>query len=250
MDNFGSWFNAAFNELKLRWQAHLVPSAIFMGVTLFIVMIAMTGMGILGVVASLIDERAVPFVMFGGWGLLMLVMMFGTGPLLVGYYRYALKTMRGEPAALGDLFAKDAIFSSLLTNGLVLGATMTAAMFCYLPAFPVSALLLFAMPALADNPGMNPIDAIKRSFELARPVLVELMLYWFLAAMLATMLAYIPVIGMFLVLPAMTAFILTPYLHLNDGVLPGQTFLEDGEREAVSYSAVDPESPYRPPAQL
>jgi len=244
MDKIGPWFSFGFDHLQRHWQKHLVPALVFYAAIMVVVSVVVGVIFVVmmagGVLTALLAE-AIGDV----GGLIGMVLMFGIMfvlilglnllfvPLQLGYMRGTLTLMRGGDFTVGDLFgALRLTGKGAIAMVLLMTAVMTAALFCYLPAFLVAGMLMLTMPLVADpHKELGPIEAMKTSYELMKPHFWGAVLYTFLIGMLTGVLSYIPIVGPLLVLPVAMALLMAPYLDLVDGPpLPGaQPFAPPGQ---------------------
>jgi hypothetical protein len=102
--------------------------------------------------------------MMGAFFALIIVVVAASSVMLAGLYRLAIKQVRGEPIALGDLFSAVDLAGPALLGTLLVGvATMIGAMFCIIPAYIVQGLLMLTLPIIADR-RIGPLDAMKESW--------------------------------------------------------------------------------------
>ena len=225
MKNLGPWLGLAFDEFKRNWKEHLIPSMVMFGITLVLVFglmaIGVVAAAVLILLGSAISEDVAAVVAIACYALglpLSIVLMVAVmTPLMVGYYRIVLRVMRGEPYELSEMFALDGLGKAVVGNLVGAFATGVAAMFCYLPALPVSVLFFFTLPLIADNKADSGMDAVRKSIALARQDFMGLLVYWVVALMIGMVVAYIPFVGAFVSMPLFSIFILTPYLALTRG---------------------------------
>ncbi len=216
MDRLGPWMNAILDHLKNEWRAHLVPTLVMVGA---IGVAYLVFFGCFGVVVAVGASADMPdwfvLLLILGVFVFIVLLMLVIAPLQLAYMRGCLKLFRGGTFELSEFTGalRDAP-AAIVLMALVLTSAMLGAMLCYVPALLVSALFLFAFPVMADE-GTGPIDSLKRSVELARPILWVLVLYSLIMGMVMSMMAYVPIVGPLAVLPLGTTMVLVPYLDLK-----------------------------------
>ncbi len=105
-----------------------------------------------------------------------------------GQYRMALKQMRGEPIAVGDLFSVTDIIGPIAITALLIGVfTMIGAIACIVGAYVVAGLIILALPLVIDR-RVKPIEAIKQSYEALKGEWVMATVYYFVVALVAGLL--------------------------------------------------------------
>jgi hypothetical protein len=98
--------------------------------------------------------------------------------LFAGLYNMALKQLRGETIAVGDMFAMTDRLGPVILGSLLYGlAVSVGAIFCYLPGLILGALLMFTIPLIVDR-RMDPIEAMKLSFETLKGDVVMATLFF------------------------------------------------------------------------
>jgi hypothetical protein len=230
MDKIGPWFSGGFEHLQQHWRKHLVPALVFNAAIMvvvglmMVVIFAVTMLG--GVLVALLADLMGDVggllglvVMVGIMTVLMLALNLLFVPLQLGYMRGTINLMRGGDFTVGDLFGAVRLTGKgAIAMVLLMTAVMTAALFCYFPAFLVGALFMLTMPLIADpEKELGPIEAMKTSVELIKPHFWGAVLYMFLIGMLTGLLSYIPIVGPMLVLPIAMSLLMSPYLDLVDG---------------------------------
>jgi uncharacterized membrane protein YesL len=206
MNDLGPWLSATVEHVKNHWQVHIVPLLLlYLGGTL--IGLVATGLFMCGgfgvsIVAGitqsgLMSALAVTLLMILGTGLIVLLAIALT-PIYFGHVRVVLRAMRGEPADPGDLYWGFRNIGRVAAFVLISGSiSLVAAMACYFPAILVSVAFFFAVPAMVDRE-LGAVDALKASWELAKPRFFELLvlIFVFFAAMMV--LSYVPLVGPFL----------------------------------------------------
>ncbi len=206
MQNLGPWLNATKDHVSKHWQAHLLPlvllyaGGIAVGIAATVVVLA--GGIAVTVVGAIVQSgwlAALAMVVFYGGGLLaIIVMAMLLTPIYFGHVAVVIRAHRGEPAHPGDMWwgfrnlGKVTVFMVLSTV-----ISLGAAMLCYFPAILVSVAFMFAVPAMVDR-DLGAVDALKASWELAKPRFLELLVLMFIFFALIMVLSYVPLVGPFL----------------------------------------------------
>lgn len=152
----------------------VVAIALFgLTMALYIAMVAATAQSSIGFLAGL-------------FGLVLFVIpIAGILAMTGGQYRMALKQMRGEPIAVGDLFNVTDIIGPIAITALLIGLfTMLGAVACIVGAYVVAGLIMLALPLVIDR-RVQPIEAIKQSYEALKGEWLMATVYYFVVAFIA-----------------------------------------------------------------
>ena len=156
---------------------------------------------------------------------------------LAGFYRMALRQARGEPIGVGGAFsafpqalplAVIAVFATgavVLLEALLLGLLHLAGMpgraavslvglFVAIPSIVVQGLLMFA-PLLVLDRGANAVDAILGSVRLLRGQWLMGILFYFIAALVGGLGAFLCGVGMLATYPLFLISVALGYLALT-----------------------------------
>ncbi|MES2461442.1 MAG: hypothetical protein V4671_12740 [Armatimonadota bacterium] len=96
-----------------------------------------------------------------------------------GMVRMALRQLRGETIAAGDVFKIGDVAGQLILVGLLQGiAVQLGTMFCYIPGFILGGLFMLAIPLVAER-RLPAIEALKESARTLKPDLVMAALFFF-----------------------------------------------------------------------
>jgi len=212
MDGFGRWFGFGLRHLQDHWRDHVVPGLVMFGIVmaLIVLLFALAGMGfVVGAILGAEELGMLLAMVLGTAAIVVLPTLLA--PIQVGYMRGTLNLMRGGEFGVGDLFGalRDAP-AAMVVMFVAMVATLTAALFCYFPAFLVAALFFHALPALADDGG-GPIAALKHSVDLAKPNYWGLVLYVVVYGFALSILGYVPILGAVAAVPVGTVLALAPY---------------------------------------
>lgn len=92
--------------------------------------------------------------------IIILAMMILSG----GLYRMALKQIRGQEIAIGDMFTVTDVLPALVVASLVVAVAVGIGnMFCWIPGIIAGGLLMFAVPLAVDYRGSG-MEAVSGSF--------------------------------------------------------------------------------------
>ncbi len=222
MRNIGPWISAILNHLGAHWQAHLVPGVAFFGAMMVVNLVGVVVMMALIITASIVAE------IIGGAGgelLVMLAMVAGffafliplllIMPLFMGHMRVALLAHRGEAPALNELLWGYRRPVKVMVFMVVLGVlNLVSVMLCFFPSILWAVVSSFAYPAMVDR-DLGPVEAIRVSWELARPHFLELLVLMVIYTVVGLFLYYIPIIGPLLLIPMWVGFCVVLYETLR-----------------------------------
>ncbi len=100
-----------------------------------------------------------------------------------GLYRAALKHLRGETIAVGDMFGvTDMIGPIIVAAILTTIGTGIAAIFCVIPGLVLGALWMFSQLLIVDK-GMDGVEAMRQSFNALRGQWPMATLFMFVVAL-------------------------------------------------------------------
>ncbi len=206
MNDLGPWLTATKDHCIQHWQVHIVPLLLIYAGGMLIGFVASGlfmcggfGASIIGGIArSGLVMAVVMVLMFGLFFALIILMGLLLTPIYFGHVRMVLRAHRGEPPDKSDLYWGFRNLGKVAMFVLISGAiSLAAAMACYFPAILVSVAFMFAVPAMVDR-DLGAVDALKASWELAKPRFVELLVLVFIYFMLIMVLSYVPIVGPFL----------------------------------------------------
>lgn len=206
MQNLGPWLNATKDHVSKHWQAHLLPLVLLyaggMVVGLVATVLFMAGGFIVSILGAIVQSGLVmvlAMILFFGLATVGVILMgMALTPIYFGHVAVVMRAHRGEPPDPGDLYwgfrniGKVAAF--VLISGVI---SLGAAMLCYFPAILVSVAFMFAVPAMVDR-DLGAVDALKVSWELAKPRFLELLVLMFIFFAAIMVLSYVPLVGPFL----------------------------------------------------
>lgn len=205
--DIGGWIEATLRALRENAHQLVAPAlagfAAYMLITLPLVVVGVA----FGILLAVAEQR-------GGveWMLPLFLLFFVAAiafsilvnaVLLHGIYRYSLALLRGERATpgllipgLGEAFGSVALISAQI------GGAFLGALFCLIPGIWIGLSLALAGVSYADR-RQGITDAVASSLQLTRGRKLNLYLFNLVVALGATLLAYIPFVGVALMFPVM-----------------------------------------------
>jgi uncharacterized membrane protein len=152
-----------------------------------------------------------------------------------GMVRMALRQLRGETIAAGDVFKVGDVAGQLILVGLLQGlAVQIGTMFCYIPGFILGGIFMLATPFVAEQ-RLSAVDALRESAKHLKPDLVNASLFFFVIMLLYGLGSIACGIGMAATFPL---FPICLALIYRDFFLGGPT--------PPSYPGVGPTGPANP----
>lgn len=193
---FGDWISRGFDLLRKDWGTWALMGSLYFGplvVALIMLYASIFALPFLG--KHMDPDVALPgMVMFGllvlGIGLFMLF-------LLPGMYLTARKQLKGESISVSDAFSGGGHFFTVLVICLVyVFAACIGFVFCVFPAFIVGGFFYLAIP-IAVYEGLGPMEAIQKSFSIAKKDWLMFTLFALVAQIIAQVglyACYIPIV--------------------------------------------------------
>lgn len=151
-----------FSQQSSTWVVAMLVAAVVIAGVFFVAMIVLSGLGLMRSPAepSPASFMANMFAMLPMMLVIMLALMIISG----GLYRMAIKQIRGEAIAIGDMFSVTDVLPALVVAALVVGVAVSIGnMLCYIPGFIAGGLLMFAVPFAVDYRGSG-MEAVSGSF--------------------------------------------------------------------------------------
>jgi uncharacterized membrane protein len=132
--------------------------------------------GVLNAVVTVVGTHVpIPFLGF-------VISMVATAYLMAGYLSIVLAVYDNRPAAIGDLFKPLPQLSNMVAvNFITTIAVAIGMVFLVIPGLIAAVLLGFA-PFLVLEQNMAPMDAVKRSVDLTKPLMGKLIVFAIVAA--------------------------------------------------------------------
>jgi uncharacterized membrane protein len=110
--------------------------------------------------------------------------------------RMALRQVRGETIAAGDVFKVGDVAGQLILVGLLQGlAVQIGTMFCYIPGFILGGIFMLAIPLVAER-RLSAVDALRESARHLKPDLVTAALFFFVIMLIYSLGGFVCGIGM------------------------------------------------------
>jgi len=216
LERLGFWLTGALDHLKVHWKSHLLPGIGFFLVLMgyIVVMFAMMIAGF--IVGEEMGEEDLAFVliMVGVYGssFLLTILLI---PFQLGYMRATIRAAR-----TGEFDARDLLSGLRLTHKgialmfLMMFFGMFGVLACYVGALFIGALMMFAMPVMADR-SVGPIRALQESFQMAKPRYWAIVVHLLAVMALLSVVGYIPLIGMAAVMPLYVVMTIIPYVDVT-----------------------------------
>lgn len=174
---FGEWFSEGFGLLKNEWQTwvligliYIIPVGLIYGISQVISFQISQQMSshartLSEIITMMTQSMAQSLV-------LSLITAFGMNIvqafLLGGIYRTAFKQIKGEPISVGDMFSGMDLFVKILVAAVLLTIIQfVGAMLCYIPMLIAQGMLFFTFPLIVRK-NMEPVEALKASFEATK----------------------------------------------------------------------------------
>ena len=164
----------ASDAFRMGWEALKKYFLEFLLATLIV--------GAIGAIASLFSRGGG----FGSAGISMLLGVFVSGPLSFGASYFYLKAMRGDEFELQDIFTafRENYLQVVLASFLYTAIIVIGFFLLIIPGF-IMAIRLSFVPYLVMDEGLEPIDAIKASWEMTRDFSGKILLFGFMAFVVA-----------------------------------------------------------------
>jgi uncharacterized membrane protein len=204
----GDWFLAAADHVEIHWKLHILPNLVYGGIGavvsagLLLMAVMLMGGMLLGSMATALIACVI-----GLFGLALLAVQ----PLLLGGYHQAVAAALDgqEPPSVFEAGKAHWMDTGILLS--IIGvAALIGFMMCILPGVLVLLASIYALPAMLAE-GCKPLDAIKRSADLAMAEPLDTAVLGVLLIVAVGGLGSIPILGPFLVLPLPTVMATIAY---------------------------------------
>ena len=120
------------------------------------------------------------------------------GILYAGLFGMAVKQVRGQQVAIGDLFGFTDVLGQTIIASIIVGIlTAIGFVFCFFPGLVVAGLFMFTFPLIVDKK-MNASDAVSASMNALKG-------QWLMAALFALVVAVVYAFGYLLCLVGVLA---------------------------------------------
>lgn len=130
-----------------------------------------------------------------------IVLVLLGGVINAGFFRMALKQVRGETISVADFFDIRESFLPLLGMTLLVGmATSAASGLCYVPGLLLGGLWMLASPLIIER-RMGAIEAMSASWRALQSELVMAACYYLVISLIASLGATVLLIGMVVTMP-------------------------------------------------
>jgi len=154
---------------------------------------------------------------FGGGGFSMLISIFLSGPLSFGASYVYLKAMRGDEFEISDIFSpfRDNYLQVVLASFLYGALIILGFMLLIIPGIIIAIRLSF-VPYLVMDEGLEPLDAIKTSWDMTRDFSMNLFVFGLMAFGVSILGLLCLVIGIFPAVMLIQASFAAYYLGVRD----------------------------------
>lgn len=196
---FGDWISEGWNLFTKQWQTWgLMGLMFFAPILVFIAIFFFIGFGaeliargsasaIVGIIAAVV------------LGSLMLLLAISY--LMGGMYKAAFKQLRGEPIEFVDVWSGGDVFWKITVANILIGLlSVVGVLLCYFPVFVVAGLTYLTHPIIVRE-NLNPVDAIKKSKDLAKNDWLMFTIFAFVVSLLAQVGVYACYIGIVFSIP-------------------------------------------------
>jgi uncharacterized membrane protein len=121
--------------------------------------------------------------------------------LMAGYFSIALNVLDNRPAAIGDLFKPVPQLSSMLAVNFITSVAVIIGMVLLVIPGLILAILLGFAPLLVLEQNMAPMDALKRSVDLSKPLFGKLIVFGIVAGIVNFIGALLMGLGLLVTVP-------------------------------------------------
>ena len=165
-----------------------------------------------------------------------------------GLYRMALKQLRGETIAPGDVFGAMDVAGPLIVLALLTQlAVNVGSMFCVVPGLILGGLFMFA-PLLVVDRKMGAIEAIQASITVLKADLLNTAIFYFVIALVAGLGSFLCGVGVIFTLPLMPLGLALLYRDFFTGGAPPPGYPGDpGMGPQNPWTPQPPGQEYTPP---
>lgn len=209
------WGASAWAYLSVRWGELVLPSLLVLCGTFVMLGAVYLGMAVFGL-SFLFAEKSALYPVLGGLvGLLCgLVGMELFQPLILGYTRGTMRSMRGEGFPLSELWGGYRSSVSVLVLTLLQSTLVTFGMLlCFVPGLLASVVTSLSMVALAER-DRGGVDALTTSIQLVRERFLDVCLWFLVLICVVMVVSMIPLVGSIAAMPIATVMNVTAYLFL------------------------------------
>jgi uncharacterized membrane protein len=220
----GRWLGGVFDTAAKNWKDLVLPG-LAMTAMIFLPVFVLVLVLMVPLMALGEGGEPSPAVMVGVISL-MVVAVMGISPLMLGMHRGCLSLVRGQGWPRGALLSGfDHAIPAIVLFTLTLVLTIGGSMLCYLPGLLVGALLMFSMPIMADT-RCGPIEAMRRSAEMAQGKVLWLAFYSLFASLIVGIVTQFPVVGLLASFPLSVLLLSVPYAELSEA--------QEGSKPSIS----------------
>ncbi|MFN0084463.1 MAG: zinc-ribbon domain-containing protein [Blastocatellia bacterium] len=212
---WGEWIGAGWQMFVDRWQVWVLQMLIMFA--LFAVpLVPFYGMMFaaqLGAAQSGAPPEP-PVFMIPFMFIMVPLMIGGMAFLWAGFWKTALKQVRGEPISVRDMFSGGDVFLRVVGAIIAVGIlTLIGAIACILPAFAVMGMLFFTLPILIDK-DLDISSAISMSYELTKQNWLMFTLFALVVSILASIGQVACYVGLLVTYPLQFTIVAAAYRDL------------------------------------
>lgn len=219
MRQVGAWMDAWWRYVAAHWREHVGPGLVIGLISIVAPILALFG----GLMAlwmwgaldafnpmQLIEHRVArpsmvdPMDLLGGSATALLIVAgtaFATEPMLLGYFRGTLRSIRGTPMTMEDLwwgYRRIGAFLEVML-GIQL-ATLLGLVFLILPGIAAAFLASMAIPALADR-DRGAGDALRCAWALSKRYWAPVIGFHLAILLISGIVSSVPILGWIAFLP-------------------------------------------------
>lgn len=201
----GEWITEGWNLLKAQWQTwtamtivFFIPVAVVIGIEQ---VVSFKMQKPFGSSASLVDfvrtfSQSMTLSILTSFIVAIVNALF-----LGGIYRAAFKQMRGEDISVADIFSGMDLYIKILVAALLINAIQLLGTFlCYFPGLIAQGLMMLTIPLIVQK-NMEPLDAIKESFNTTKSEWLMFTVLIVVTSLLAAAGVILCVVGIFFTYP-------------------------------------------------
>jgi hypothetical protein len=232
---WGDWITEGWRMFTEQWKAWVLHSAAFAGLALVLFGPFFVGFLMLGSLASHPAPNDFPVFLFPLFFIVWIVFVAISVVFTTGFYKSALKQLRGGKLEFRDLFSGLDCFLPVLGAVFLVGLIQgIGVMMCIIPGLIASGLLMFTLPLVIDK-RMGVIDAMKASYEKTKGNLVMFTLFALVVGLIAQAGSYACYVGLLATYPLHYTIATIAYRDLF-GVEGARSFLPPPQHAQPAYS--------------
>lgn len=219
MRQVGAWMDAWWRYIAAHWREHVGPGLVIGLVSVIAPLVALLG-GLAALWAwgcldafnplRLLDHRVSrpsmvdPVDLLGGSATALLIVAgtaLATEPMLLGYFRGTIRSIRGTPMTIDDLwwgYRRIGTFLEVLLG--VQLVTLAGLLLLLLPGIAAAFLASMALPALADR-DRGALDALRSAWALSKRHWAPILGFHLAILLISGIVSSVPILGWLAFLP-------------------------------------------------